>query len=154
MIGPGTAIRNFFVDSFNFSGRSSRAEFWWIFVISLGLFVVAGILDMQFFDTLDWADTYAYWPVSDTLTILLTIPLASLGCRRMHDIGVTGIPAIIFQFGSAIWMISLIGKPVSENTTPLEIAIYGTAVLLLILALIPSKPEPNKYGPNPNEVMS
>lgn len=53
----------------DFSGRASRAEYWWFFLFSF----IIGLI-----------------PVVNFLSILLIVPTLSVSWRRMHDIGKGG----------------------------------------------------------------
>jgi uncharacterized membrane protein YhaH (DUF805 family) len=77
------AIKKGFVNYFNFSGRSSRSEFWYFFLF---------IIIMSSITTL--IDTYILGYHSEELgttgkifLLLTIIPQLSIIIRRLHDVG-------------------------------------------------------------------
>ncbi|MDE6300374.1 MAG: DUF805 domain-containing protein [Muribaculaceae bacterium] len=65
----------------NFSGRSSRSEFWWfILFYSLLIFVIALIFGKN-----DFGQT-----ISGLVVLALILPYFGLCVRRLHDIGRSG----------------------------------------------------------------
>jgi len=87
MVRFGEAIRRGFSNYFRFSGRSTRAEYWWwtLFV------VVAGIV-LAVVDTL--TGTMGMFGDSGLLgqlfELAVLIPGLALGARRLHDINRSG----------------------------------------------------------------
>ena len=83
------AVRTCFVRYFDFSGRSTRPEFWYyvLFLIIAGLifdFIDASIAGEPF---LDYEDLGFFGIIFFLLTI---IPSISVQIRRLHDINRTG----------------------------------------------------------------
>jgi len=97
MTGPLTAINLAFVNIFNFKGRATRAEFWWValFFFLIGI-VTAGIDGMMLIQVMAIGDPVALYALrpfdfATTYTCLITaIPFFSLAVRRLHDVGVSG----------------------------------------------------------------
>ncbi|MDD2746115.1 MAG: DUF805 domain-containing protein [Acidithiobacillus ferrooxidans] len=116
-----------------FSGRMSRAEFWWFalcnFLIIFALVILAGLLtgglqnQGSFMATLFEAIYGIY---------LLAMLLPSIGAevRRLHDIDLSG------------WLVLL-------NLIP-----YLGGLIVLILMLLPAKPSGDKYGPYHDSTLS
>ncbi|PCH97178.1 MAG: DUF805 domain-containing protein [Rhodobacteraceae bacterium] len=77
-----TCLRKYFV----FQGRASRSEFWWFALATTVISIVLSIIEGWAFDL----DYDAFMPISDTFSILTTIPSISVGCRRLHDINKSG----------------------------------------------------------------
>ena len=71
---------------FDFSGRSSRSEFWWfyLFVVIVQI-VVQGLVAV-----IIGTDSGIYTLLVFILAIALAIPLYAAGSRRMHDTGKSG----------------------------------------------------------------
>ena len=103
MVGPLQAIENGYFRAFNFSGRATRAEYWffalWLIVITLALlfldyknFIVAMISYDP--DASDKANLLAMWNqlsfYSFWSMLIHFIPRLSLLIRRLHDIGRSG----------------------------------------------------------------
>ena len=99
------AIKLFFVNYFNFSGRASRAEFWWVYLALtiIGFVPLVGIF----------------------IQLVTFIGLISLTSRRLQDVGFSGwyqlIPYSILSL--------LIGLSLAEiSSTPFAIFISVIAV--------------------------
>ncbi|MHB1199864.1 MAG: DUF805 domain-containing protein [Polaromonas sp.] len=71
----GQAISSCLRNYGTFSGRASRAEFWWFFLFQLLLSVAASILSERF---------------GSLVNLALLLPALAVGSRRLHDIGRTG----------------------------------------------------------------
>lgn len=68
-----------------FSGRSTRREYWMFFVVSLGISIVLSILEVVLsFDYL-----------SDIYSLAIFLPSLGVAIRRMHDINESGWFCII-----------------------------------------------------------
>lgn len=66
-----------FSNPVNFKGRASRSEFWWFYLLIVGLTCVATMLDSS-------------GTISSIIEIILFIPLIAAGARRLHDINKSG----------------------------------------------------------------
>ena len=64
------AIKLFFVNYFNFSGRASRAEFWWVY-LALTLIAIVPLVGIF-------------------IQLVTFIGLISLTSRRLQDVGFSG----------------------------------------------------------------
>lgn len=64
----------------DFSGRATRAKYWWFYGFYIVAVVFASVLDGFFGTTWLYAVTW----------ISLIVPLMSAGARRMHDVGKSG----------------------------------------------------------------
>jgi uncharacterized membrane protein YhaH (DUF805 family) len=69
-----TAIKTCFRKYADFSGRATRPEYWFFFLLSLALGVAA----------------VAIHPFFGLLQLACVIPHLAAGCRRLHDIGKSG----------------------------------------------------------------
>lgn len=116
----GTAIAICLRKYASFGGRASRAEFWWFFLFSCLLSWVASAADAAIFG----APYGQKMLISCAVSVLLLLPSLGVTARRLHDTGRTGW-----------WM--LIG-----------LTIIGIPLILIFCALA-TKPETNKYGPQP-----
>jgi len=78
---------NYLNQPFNFSGRSSRAAFWSVFLLNFFFSLLLNVLELE----LGSQDGR----LSTTFSLILLLPSISLGIRRMHDIGLSGWCSII-----------------------------------------------------------
>ena len=161
------AVRLFFVNYFDFSGRASRGEFWWaylaFFIVSTILFVVDGVIVGMIFGFTDnellsiteneFLSNNGFF--SNIFSLVTFIGWISLTSRRLQDNGHTGwwqlayfsiIPTIILW----LFFISADGNPVllsfSIIFTIITLALY---ILILVWLILPPTEDENKWGPNP-----
>ena len=126
------AIKLFFVNYFNFSGRASRAEFWWVYLALtiIGFVPLVGIF----------------------IQLVTFIGLISLTSRRLQDVGFSGwyqlIPYSILSL--------LIGLSLAEiSSTPFAIFISVIVSITFIVFLAkPSIEEDNQWGNKPEHSTS
>lgn len=153
-----TAIKLYFANYANFTGRSTRAEYWWAMLFVYLLFAVISI---------------SPWPlISFWIMLALLIPNFAIMTRRFHDIGKSGLWVWFFVIVpnaiGALCMGSVIYKIIKckidncytddamlqiLSDSIATISIGGIANLALFIWCIiwlvkPSGPA-NKYGPNP-----
>ena len=121
------ALKLFFANYFNFSGRASRAEFWWVYLALtiIGFVPLVGIF----------------------IQLVTFIGLISLTSRRLQDVGFSGwyqlIPYSILSL--------LIGLSLAEiSSTPFAIFISVIVSITFIVFLAkPSIDEDNQWGKKP-----
>jgi uncharacterized membrane protein YhaH (DUF805 family) len=126
------AIKLFFANYFNFSGRASRAEFWWVYLALtiIGFVPLVGIF----------------------IQLVTFIGLISLTSRRLQDVGFSGwyqlIPYSILSL--------LIGLSLAEiSSTPFAIFISVIVSITFIVFLAkPSIEEDNQWGNKPEHSTS
>lgn len=106
----------------NFSGRSSRSEYWWYMLF---YFIVSFIV--SFIGNATGSQVLNYW-LSFFVGLALFLPSLGLCVRRLHDINKSG------------WWVLL-------NLIPL----VGWIIMLVWLCK-DSDPTDNQYGPVPNVV--
>ncbi len=89
----GQAYLSGWKETFNFSGRASRQQFWTFFLINLliasaplAVWCLATRLDPRY-----GILSFVVIPFAALWLLLMAIPLLAVGCRRMHDIGRSGI---------------------------------------------------------------
>lgn len=137
MFGLVSAITLFFARAFNFRGRATRAEFWWVqlvFVLVMGIAVardgqrlIAQAPMLAEDPTLAMAGSMA----SVWIWIVAFVPMLSLAIRRLHDAGYSG-------FWYLLQFVPVIG-----------------ALVLLVICISPSQRDANRWGPprNPEDPM-
>ena len=102
MLNPKQALRFAWQNKFDFKGRASRSEYWWVVILFSSLFVAIAFLDELAFPngvsgdldpnyvTTGWSgffnDLNAY-PIYYFLYSILFVPLTFQAMRRIHDTG-------------------------------------------------------------------
>jgi uncharacterized membrane protein YhaH (DUF805 family) len=146
------AIKLGFSNYFNFSGRATRAEYWWfvLFLVPLSL--------------ITWIPL-----IGQVIWLATTIPGISLATRRLHDIGKTGWWQLLFWIISIIaWSASIsflfVGLMASEegDSSGFLFLLSGVALVVAIAVIAiaikwfvrKGDEGPNKYGPDPRQATS
>ena len=142
------AISACFKKYFTTSGRASRSEFWWFFL-------VAGMAN-----TAAEAAGMAIPAPGGALTaglvrIAFCIPLSTAWVRRLHDIGKSG-----WYYGASFALsgfcaVEIVNASVLRSKTAvvlmcISLAVFLLyAVFLLVISAFKGNPGENKYGPPP-----
>jgi len=153
-MGPLEATQSVLVNFADFSGRASRAEYWWFVAVwTVAYFAVLGLQHKR-----------AKWPEYVFIAATL-VPVMSVSFRRLQDIGHSGWWSVleVVVFCALSFSLYMSMPTMDENNiefTPNRSAmITGALCILAAIAIawhfsLPSEPGTNKYGPNPNEVPS
>ena len=124
MVSFGDAIRNAFAGYAEFSGRSTRAEYWWFFLFNCLVLTAASILDGVIFGA-------GRSILTLLLQLALLIPNIALAVRRSHDIGKSGWWVLWQFFG---WWLFFPGL-----------------IMWLLFRTRQGDRGPNQYGPDPRD---
>lgn len=176
-MGFRKAISTCFRNYATFSGRASRAEYWWFFLFCLMGNLVAGVIDNALFR----AASLGVWsgageagfraesdgPVGILFSLAVLLPSLAAGWRRMHDTGRSGlflVYPLLVMLGISVFMGTFGGPAMAMGGPASGLAgiVLAVSVLVLILSPLlvlwwltrPSQPGNNTYGPNPHEVLS
>jgi uncharacterized membrane protein YhaH (DUF805 family) len=149
-----------------FSGRATRAEYWW--------FIIGNNIILTILNFIGELSNF----LNFIFVLAMIIPTLSVTARRLHDVGksgwlqLLGIIASIVIFISALLSLFLgfAGGAIlfSGNSSEIGSGILGIAVILAVLSLISvgvniwlfiltiqdSTPGSNKYGPNPKGIQA
>ena len=160
-MGPATALITSFRRSFDFSGRASRSEFWWTWVI---LYTVAQVILMvRGLATREQNTT----SVATVILFALALPMMAVGTRRLADAGVWRWWFVaVFLFGIFAQIIYRIPLPHETSVGHIKLQFddgvktfsemgyypvlqwlrdampwlgYPAAILCLLFALLPSR---------------
>ena len=123
-VGFTNAISLGFNRYIKFSGRSTRAEYWWWVLFLVLADLLLSIVDIMM-GTYDASSNNGL--ISGLFSLVTLIPSLSLGVRRLHDINRTGW-----------WQLMWVG-----------IIFLIPLLVLLWWAIKPSNDGTNKYGPDP-----
>ena len=152
----GEAISLFFKNYINFSGRSTRSEYWFSVLF---MFIIGFVLGLM-------GEKVEF--ISRLWTLATFLPSLAIACRRFHDAGKNITPLIILYaaevvmgvlafaaFGSAIFGLS--GSRSAATATGgliiifalVALATLGIAIYNIVILCQPSQPLDNKYGRPP-----
>ena len=151
---PAQAIKTCLTKSFQFRGRASRSEYWWFFMATLLLSFLFMRVDIDVFQKDFWEPSVSFWPASDTFAFLSLLPLTTVGARRLQDISLPSWPALLVSLLFVLWITTEWGAPTEAPISNIAYVVMVLSFFLLVAAIFPSNPGPNKYGPNPHEVPS
>jgi len=149
-----------------FSGRATRAEYWWFILGNSIIFTI-----------LIFLGRYSNF-IFSIFFLAIIIPTLSVTARRLHDVGKSGWLQLLGIIASIVIVISaslslLFGFTgglllLSGNSSEIGSGILGIAVILGVLSIISvginiwlfilyvtnSTPGNNKYGPNPKGIQA
>lgn len=168
MVSFSEAVARYFGQYATFTGRATRAEFWWVqlfnFIISFVLYLLPLIYllasGMSFLSLA--TGTPMLLKVSQVILSLYglatLIPSLALTVRRLHDISRSGYWLIAFYvlyFAAFIIIISgammtalLPGRNMFAMVFIAAIMLIGLCIWWLVWMCTPSDPD-NEYGPDP-----
>jgi uncharacterized membrane protein YhaH (DUF805 family) len=110
----------------DFTGRARRSEYWYFFLIYIGIAIVLGIIDGMIGST-----AFGNLGLLSGLLLLgLFLPSIAVAVRRLHDIGKSG------------WWLLLGFVPIVGG------------LVLLYFAFQDSQPGVNLFGPNPKNQLA
>ena len=126
------AVKLFFVNYFNFSGRASRAEFWWVYLA----LTIIGIVPI----------------LGSFINLIALIGFISLTSRRLQDVGFSGW----YQLALYLTLMLPVGLGLSESSfLPLGLLIFLIVLITFIVFLAkPSIDEDNQWGKKPEHSTS
>lgn len=142
----------------DFSGRAPRAEFWWFYLFTVIIYVVATIID-----SIIGSQVLGPYGVVACLAFLgLLLPYLGVSVRRLHDTDRTGwwmlgplVPYAIglAMMGPAVMNAMAAGDPTAMSglgTAMLFLLLGGIlGIVLLVFFLLPGTTGANKYGDDP-----
>ena len=106
----GTAIKTCFKKFGTFEGRAGKAEFWYFYLLGMGLNVVSYFIDVNYFGIEE-----GFGPTSTIVGLVFALPGLAVAARRLHDVGKSGWWQLISLTG--IGLIPLIIWWSSDGTT-------------------------------------
>ena len=154
------AVRNYF----NFKGRASRSEFWWLFVIVLFLEALFIAWQQEKFPLLILGFLKAPFKFVALLPFVHLVLLSTATVRRLHDTDRSAKWPFILMGAFMGWLV-ITSIPIPPNTSYL-IPRLGIAfsfvlvsiqlllpiaveIVILIMLSLPGTKGANRYGPDP-----
>ena len=146
------AVKLYFKNYFNFTGRASRSEYWWAYLA----YVIVVVIIMTAEGLAMGIDYAAEGGVASNLFTLATlIGWLSLNARRLQDRGHTGwwqlayfIPILPLVYFGILYVIT-------ENESHLfaiglvALLWIGIFITFIVFLCLPPKEDENKWGRNP-----
>ncbi|MFB9237326.1 DUF805 domain-containing protein [Plantactinospora siamensis] len=123
-MSPLDAIRSALTQYAGFSGRARRSEYWWFFLFTAVVGIIAGLLD-DVFGTNFGSRPGSSGVISLIVTLALLLPGLAVGVRRLHDTNRSG-------WWILIGLIPLVG-----------------GIVLLVFFILDGTRGSNQYGPDP-----
>lgn len=124
-----------------FSGRASRSEFWWFYLFTFIVSILAGVID-TFVLGLSFEDN---GPLQSIASLGFLLPTLAATVRRLHDTGRSGWLILVPVGGLLLGvMMALVGGVVF-----MFLIIVAALVLQLVWLCQASEPGANRFGPNP-----
>lgn len=136
-----------------FTGRASRAEYWWyglaIIIVAIVLSVIENILGLSHMIGM-------YGPLSLLLMVGTFVPSLAAGMRRLHDTGRSSwwilLPIVPYALALGLGGQAMVAGQMSAGAgIAMIMLLLGlvAAIVLLVFLVLPSTPGENRYGPNP-----
>lgn len=124
-MGPISAVSSGFAKIFNFSGRASRSEYWWFFLLGFIVSTITILVDAKTILALMVANEGAFdiyqLSVLELATpwacLVFAIPMISLSVRRLHDAGFSGFWFLVNFIPLGGLALSILYMLPSQNTT-------------------------------------
>ncbi|MBU0453491.1 DUF805 domain-containing protein [Streptococcus oralis] len=119
-----SAIRSFFKGYANFSGRSNRPEFWWVWLLNMVIFLPAYYSLFTGVESDKAIRNIAVFSMCIILFIVEFVPLLALIVRRLRDVGIhwAYIFIVLVPLGAITLLVMLampsqrFGEKVIENS--------------------------------------
>ena len=113
----GTAIKTCFKKFGTFEGAAGKAEFWYFYLLGMGLNVLSYFIDLNYFGVGE-----GFGPASAIVGLVFALPGMAVAARRLHDVGKSGWWQLIGLTGIGlipliIWWASDGGKKYRPLTT-------------------------------------
>lgn len=144
-MNPIAAIKTTFAKSLQFSGRSTRSEYWWFFGFVLLANWGAVALDTIVFDIYEFGAPMKWISIAGLVTIVTLLPILAIGWRRLQDTKIHG--------GIYILLTAIAYAGFFLSVSAIEYLSYAASLVSIVLCIRQSSLGSNRFGPNPNEVL-
>jgi len=144
---------------FEFSGRSSRSELWWFFLLTTLSGFLLQMISVATFDPWSYS-SYRFIDVIILLWTLFTfIPQISVQVRRLHDLNRTGLWLLLFYglylIGVMILLFGVFLAGMGEfggfglMLVLCLVILIGTPIWQIVWYCLSPVDQDNRFGPNP-----
>ncbi len=98
----------------DFSGRATRAEYWWWVLATFLVSLAIGSVETAFGAVLSAIGLIAFTPFSTLFSLAIVLPNLAVTARRLHDIGKSGWWQLVWiVISGAAWVVFAIGLVIS-----------------------------------------
>lgn len=131
-------------------GRARRAEYWWWILFTVVVSLVASVLDVVLFGF----NEYTAQPNNQVFNLIVSLallaPTVSVMSRRFHDVGLSGWLVAGVVAASFVGYF-IVGMEMASGGSGIlgNLIVLAVGVATIVVTVMPSKPGPNQYGPNP-----
>jgi len=141
MTGLKKALSLFFKRYADFSGRSTRSEFWWVQLVLIIVVVMMGFLIFYFNDSVPLVygprpEGVAVSVLAGLMGLAIFVPAIALSVRRFHDRNLSGWWYLGLGLFQIIPFLGLVAT-----------------IWIFVITVSPTKAETNKWGPPPSIVV-
>ena len=146
------AVKLYFKNYFNFTGRASRSEYWWAY-LAYAIVVVVIMTAEGLAMGIDYAVEGGV--ASNLFTLATLIGWLSLNARRLQDRGHTGWWQLAYLIPIAPLVVFALLYAVSGNESHLfalglvVLLWFGIFITFIVFLCLPPKEDENKWGRNP-----
>lgn len=95
------AVKSCFSKFADFTGRATRSEFWYFYLFTVLVLMIATIIDVRVFGY-NPQDLDSVGPLSGIASLVFLVPILAVSWRRLHDIDKSG-------WWTLLWFILVIG---------------------------------------------
>lgn len=166
-IGVADAVRRCLRKFLTFSGRAPRAELWKFALIFVAALTVCGMIEralglprlavvsVEIPRTTFFASIRE--PLSAATLLLWALPLLSAAVRRLHDTDRRGMWLALVPASPVLLLVAGVlgaGMGVMPSLPLLLLLACLPALAVTALLAAPSQPGPNRFGPDPLDVLA
>src|SRR3569833_3502192 len=166
-MGFGEAIRSVFSKYVTFSGRARRAEYWYFYLFSILVGMVAGVIDTVLVTSTGMGEAFrgSGGPVAAICQLALILPSLAVTVRRLHDTNHSGwlllgfiayaiVAVIVFVVGLGAGLAGGQSHPEAGGVTMilgivLLLGIFGFGIYIFVLMVSSGTPGELRYGADP-----
>jgi len=144
-------MRNFLSNWFPFKGRIGRRRYWsltllYVFALFVGLAAIVAVgilLELRPTDAI----TLTIVPIIIIFMVSMSVAIAGIGVRRLHDRGKTGFWLLLY-YAVPLWLT----KNAGLDTVGLVVWLASAGILIwaiIDLGMLRGEASTNAFGPNP-----
>ena len=159
-MNPMHEIARAFRNYFKFTGRASRTEFWWLFLIVLAPAAVFIVWQQAKFPLLILGSLTAWLKFLTLLPLVHLVLLPAATLRRLHDTGRSAQWLFILVGTICGWVVFVYGLGMASELDMDYALFFVTLAVLVLLPIVgemamlfvlfrPGTKGDNRYGPDP-----